>query len=112
MATGVANAADHVRIVELVVHVLERGLQGFVQPEHIAADREVHAGAEGASGAGDDDGGDAVIKAGAVEGVDQFIGHFNGEGIELLGAVQRENEDAGIDFPVECLVGHGGSPGK
>ena len=42
--------------------------------------------------------------AGALEGVDQLLGHRHGEGVELVGPVERQGQDAVGDRPVEGRV--------
>src|SRR5690606_24794120 len=53
----------------------------------------VPAGAEGAAGPGDDDGADPGLGIEGAEGVAQLGVHLEGEGVEPLGAVQRDRRD-------------------
>ena len=105
---GVAHAGGHLRVVEAGVHILHGRLQVFIEAEYVARRGQIHAGAEGPALSGDDNCAHLVVIAGAVEGVDQFIGHCHREGIELLRPVQREGEDVVGHFVAQGVVGHGG----
>jgi len=70
---------------------------------------EVSAGAEGAPGAGDDDGADSVVLVGRIEGVDHLLLHGAVEGVELVGPVQRDGENLLGDLVFDRLIRHGGS---
>ena len=94
------------RVVEPIVHVGHRRRLRLVEAEDVAGRRQVHAGAEGAAGAGDDDRADGVVLAGALEGVDQLVRHLDREGVHLVGTVQRQGEDAVFDLPEQGVVGH------
>jgi hypothetical protein len=88
-AAGVAHAAWIMSgSSSLSCMSLSVGLQGFIQPEHIAACRQVHAGAEGAPGAGDDDGAHVIVIAGAVEGVTSSLAISTVKAVELLGRLR------------------------
>ncbi|GAA3353816.1 hypothetical protein GCM10020366_08410 [Saccharopolyspora gregorii] len=91
-AAGVADACQ-LRIGQ-VGQVGERRPLRLVQAEHVALRAEVHAGAEGAPGTGDDDRAHRVVGGGPDEGLLQLVGHGDGEGVELVRAVQRDDEDA------------------
>ena len=60
ITAGAQQALDG-RVGEALVHVGDRGPLRLVETEDIAAHRQVHAGAEGAAGAGDHDGADIVV---------------------------------------------------
>jgi hypothetical protein len=68
---------------------------------------QVCSGAERAPRAGDDHGAHGVVGVGAVEGVDQLVHHRGREGIELVGTVERERQDAVGGVVEDGLVGHG-----
>src|SRR5712691_9999316 len=72
----------------------------------------VGAGAEGAvAGAGQHDDGDALVRAGATEGVDQFLAGLRREGIVLLGPVDGDARDAVANVEEDVPVGvHVASP--
>src|SRR5204863_4673111 len=60
---------------------------------------EVGARTERAAGAGDDDGAHAVVGVGAVEGGDELTDDGRVDGVEPVGAVERERRD-----PVRVVV--------
>ena len=74
-AAGVAHARLDRGVVEPVPHVLQRRPLGLVEAEDVAFDGQVHAGAERPAAAGHHDGAHVVVAAGAVEGVDELVGH-------------------------------------
>ncbi|MFM0229668.1 hypothetical protein PQR26_05675 [Paraburkholderia sediminicola] len=71
-AAGIAHAIDHHRIFEAFRHAHHRRKKGLVESEHVAGHREVHARAERAARAGNHDGADRIVVAGALKDVDQF----------------------------------------
>src|SRR6266852_4400370 len=77
-------------LAAMLLQRLRRGPARVV--EGAAAAPQVRAGAEGAPGAGHDDGAHRIVGVGALEGVEQFVHHAGGEGVQPLGAVQGEGE--------------------
>ena len=62
--------------------------------ERLATARQVGAGAKAPASTGHDDGPDIVVGVGMIEGVDQFVHHPIGEGVELIGAIQGDRRHA------------------
>ena len=106
-AAEVAHSLLDLRVAQALAHVLDVGLERLVQAEDVALAGQVHAGAEGPAGAGDDDGADRVVIAGAIEGLDQFTAHLHRKGVELVGPIQREAENRIFHFIDDGLVRHG-----
>ena len=78
------------------------------QAENVAAGGQIHAGAECLAGTGHDNGADLGVVIHAREKVDQFLGHFDGEGIHLIRPVQRERGDpVGLGDAKRLVVVHG-----
>ena len=81
---------------------------GLVAPatggERLATARQVGAGAEAAAAPGDDDRPHLVVGVGAVEGIDQLAHHRAGEGVELVGAVERDGGDRAVDVVGDLRV--------
>ncbi len=76
----------------------------FVIAPGVGAAAEVGPCAEGAAGTGDDDALDGVVGVGAVEGVDQLLRHERSEGVELVGPMQGEGEEAVFDGVTDVLI--------
>ena len=70
-------------------------------------DAEVGAGAERPPGAGHDHRPHGVVGVGLVEGVEQLLEHRAGEGVELLGPVQRDDRRRPVDLVGDLGEGHG-----
>src|SRR6185312_2513048 len=68
--------------------------------------REVGAGAEGAAGAGHDDGTDIVVTIGPVEGGDHLLLHGGVEGVGLVGPVQGDRQNLLGDLVFDGLIRH------
>ena len=66
----------------------------------------VGAGAEALAGAGEDDADDVRVGLGPADGVAHLVGHRLGPGVELLGAVQRDDGDGVVDLEEDVLVRH------
>ena len=71
---------------------------------------DVGAGAEGAAGAGDDDGADIVVGVGALKGVGDFGAHLAGIGVELFRAVEGDDQAGTVEVAGDVLVVHGAPP--
>jgi hypothetical protein len=115
--TGLRLREDAQRHLPAAVAVDPIGAAGFAQllaplgvVEGVARGREVGPGAEGAARAGDDHRAHGVIGVGEVEGGDELVAHARGEGVELLGPVQRHGGDAVLDGESEGLEGGGVYP--
>ena len=65
-----------------------------VSVEGITASLQVGAGAECASGAGNDDGFNVIVGVGSIECVDHFALHFAVEGVEALGTIEGYGQNA------------------
>ena len=85
------------------------GCSDSSSPNTLPLRRQVHAGAERAARAGDDDRADGVVGARAPERVLELVRHGDGEGVETLGTVERERQDAVGDRVIDGRVGHGGA---
>ena len=89
----------------------------FVEPRALAvgdavlggARGEVCAGAEAAPCAGDDQHAHVVVGAQLVGGGDHFVVQVAREGVELLGAIQRDRRDPVGDLNSQVLIRHSGS---
>src|SRR5262249_50566811 len=105
-----AAAIAHLRVavVDIAVGEALHGPAPRIAVECVGAGGEVGAGAETAARAGDDDGADVVVLVGRVEGGDHLLHHATGEGVELVGPVQRDGEDLVLDLVFDGLIGHGG----
>ena len=68
------------------------------------AARHVGAGAEGAAGAGDDDGADIVVAVGAFKGIGDLGAHLAGIGIELVGPVERDDHEGAVELAADVFV--------
>ena len=75
--------------------------RALAEIERAAASRKVCACAECAACAGDDDGAHVVVGVGARERIEQLVLHAPGVGIQLVGAVQGQREDAVCDFVLD-----------
>src|SRR6185312_3042300 len=67
------------------------------------AARNVGTGAERAPRPCHDDGADVVILVGALEGLRDFRAHLPGIGIELVGPVERDDEEGAVDLAGDVL---------
>jgi hypothetical protein len=103
-----AVAVDAIDPVLVARRVLARGVV-----EGLAAGGQVGPGAKGPAGPGDDDGAHRVVGVGLVEHRDQLVAHACGEGVELVGPVQRDGGDAvvhAVEQGVQGGQGHAVSP--
>ena len=75
--------------------------------ERLAAARQVGARAEAAARAGDDHRAHVVVGVGRVERGDQLAAHRRREGVQPVGPVQREREDAVGDLVADLFEVHG-----
>jgi hypothetical protein len=105
LAAGVAHPALERLLGEVVAQVFGRGVDALVEAEHVALRREVHAGAEGAAGAGDDDGADGVVGRIGAEELLELASHGDGERVQRVGPVEGEDGDpVVVEGPAERLV--------
>jgi hypothetical protein len=78
----------------------------LVLVECVGTGGQVGPGAERTARAGHDDGAHIVVLVSVVEGGDQLVHHHAGEGIELVGPVQRDRLDSVFDLAADRLVSH------
>jgi hypothetical protein len=103
-AAGVAHAVVQRLVGVVLPEVLGSREQGLVEAKHVALGREVHARAERPAAASHDDRADVVVERLVPEGVLEFAGHGDGEGVELIRPVEGERGDAvRIDGPGDGL---------
>ena len=93
---------DQPAAVAVLVDALR--LSGIVEGGAAAA--EVGAGTIAAAGARHDDRAHCVIGVGAIEGVDQLAAHLLGEGVEAVGPIQRDRQNAFADLVADLSVLH------
>jgi hypothetical protein len=72
--------------------------------------RQVPARAEGPPGALEHDGADRVVGLRGLHGIDQLVHQRTGQGVELLGAVERQVRDAVADLAENGFACHVASP--
>src|SRR3954468_981123 len=82
-------------------------LKVLAPPERSAPAQKPRPAAGPAAGAGEDHRTHVVVAIGAVQRIEQLRQHLSSEGVELVGPVQGDGEDAVLGLVLDLLVGHG-----